>query len=130
MPPLRPWSSIDVMRSRRYVALALLSAAVLATSSAPAWSSSESSSESSSSSSSSGSSADWDEFMAQQQRNATALSWSFVNMIGAAAPFYARTLIKTYQAKVETELQSICQDILSLQVKGSASCTDAARGGH
>lgn len=92
MGQLKPRTSIDAMKSERFIALALLSAVALTT--PPRLlgcdSSSSGSSRSSSSSSSSGSSADWDDFMADCCWNSTVSQFGFAAMMGAAEPYSRR----------------------------------------
>ena len=83
MPQQKPLTCIDAMRSERFIALALLSAAALTTSPGVVGSDSSSSgsSRSSSGSSSSGSSADWDDFMGASCWNSTVSQFGYLSML-------------------------------------------------
>ena len=101
MPKLKPLTCIDAVRSERFIALALLSAAALTTSPGVVGSDSSSSgsSRSSSGSSSSGSSADWDDFMGASCWNSTVSQFGYLSMIGAAEPYSRKSI--TYKVGPE-----------------------------
>ena len=124
MGQLKPWTSIDAMKSERWIALALLSAVALTT--PPRLlgsdSSSSGSSRSSSSSSSSGSSADWDDFMADCCWNSTVSQFGFAAMMGAAEPYSRRRIAY----KVEPERYSFAR-LEREYGTGDASCKAAFR---
>ena len=124
MPPLKAWTCIDDMRSRRFIALALLSSTALALQTVADWSDSSSSesSWSSSSSSSSGSSADYEDFQHRCAWNATATQWGFASLIGAAEP-YSR---KKVAYKVGPERFSFAR-LQREYGDGDASCKAAFR---
>ena len=125
MPPLKAWTTIDVMRSRRYINLALLACHALPVTPPCDWSDSSSSSSSSSGGFSSGSdsSGDWDHFFSANNWNATVSQFGFATLIGAAEPYSREQVVY----KVGPEKYSFDRLERDYGSGGDASCKAAFR---